>query len=105
MVLLEFSVTPLGRGESVSRYVARCIEVVQQSGLRYSVHSMGTIVEGELPDVLRVVQQCVETVARDADRVTCVAKLDYRKGAESRMDAKVDSLKKHLTVSDKTAGS
>lgn len=96
MVLLEFSVTPLGQGESVSRQVARCIEVVQQSGLRYKVHAMGTVVEGELPDVLRVVQQCVEVVARDANRVSCVAKLDYRKGSESRMDAKVDRVERHL---------
>jgi uncharacterized protein YqgV (UPF0045/DUF77 family) len=32
MVLLDFSITPLGKGESVSRYVARCLEVVAASG-------------------------------------------------------------------------
>lgn len=96
MVLLEFSVTPLGQGESVSRYVARCVEIVQRSGLRYAVHAMGTVIEGELADVLHVVEQCVEAVARDTNRVSCIVKLDYRKGADSRMNAKVDSVERHL---------
>ena len=33
MVLLDFSRAPLGKGESVSPYVARCLEVVASSGL------------------------------------------------------------------------
>ena len=45
MVLLEFSMTPLGKGTSVSPYVARSLEIVEASGLDYRLHSMGTIVE------------------------------------------------------------
>jgi hypothetical protein len=33
MVLLDFSMTPFGKGENVSRYLARCLEVVAASGL------------------------------------------------------------------------
>ena len=35
MVLLDFSMTPLGKGECVRPYVARCLEVVAASGLDY----------------------------------------------------------------------
>ena len=52
MVILEFSVSPLGAGESVSAYVARSLEIVEQSGLDYQLHAMGTLVEGELDQVL-----------------------------------------------------
>ena len=52
MVLLDFSMTPLGKGESVSAYVAECVDIIDQSGLDYELHSMGTIVEGELDQVL-----------------------------------------------------
>lgn len=31
MVLLEFSVSPLGKGESVSQYVARSLEIIDAS--------------------------------------------------------------------------
>ncbi len=80
MVLLEFSVSPLGAGESVSPAVARCLEIVEQSGLDYQLHAMGTLVEGELDQVLDLLRQCVEAVASDHNRVTCSAKLDLRRG-------------------------
>jgi uncharacterized protein (TIGR00106 family) len=92
MVLLEFSVSPLGAGESVSPYVARAVELVAASGLDYRLHAMGTIVEGELDQVLQLMQRCIEAVAADCPRVTCSAKLDYRRGARGRLDAKVQSV-------------
>jgi uncharacterized protein (TIGR00106 family) len=60
MVLLEFSITPLGRGESVSPYVTRCVEIIRASGLDYELHAMGTIVEGELPALLDLLRSCFE---------------------------------------------
>ena len=48
MVLLEFSLTPLDKGQSVSEYVARSLDIIDRSGLDYRLHAMGTIVEGEL---------------------------------------------------------
>lgn len=102
MVLLEFSVTPLNQGESVSPYVARCVELVAASGLDYRLHAMGTIVEGDLLTVLDLMRRCIEAVAVDCDRVTCAAKLDYRRGHSGRLDAKVRSVIEKLAPSPKT---
>ena len=96
MVLLEMSIVPMGRGDSVSQYVAQCVDLVDQSGLDYELHSMGTIVEGELSEVLQLMQQCMEKVAEQNDRVTCSAKLDFRRGKQGRLLAKVDSVEKKL---------
>lgn len=96
MVLLEFSVSPLGEGESVSKYVARSLEIIDQSGLDYRLHAMGTIVEGELDQVLAVMQKCIEAMAADCNRVSCTAKLDYRQGATGRLTSKVQSVEKKL---------
>ena len=96
MVLLEMSLVPMGRGEGVSEYVAKCVDLVDRSGLAYELHSMGTIVEGELEDVLRLMQQCIELLAADNDRVTCAAKLDYRRGASGRLRSKVESVEAKL---------
>lgn len=96
MVLLDFSIVPLGKEESVSPYVARCLAIVDRSGLDYRLHAMGTILEGELPEVLAVLRQCVETLMTDCDRITCTAKLDYRRGAAGRLDAKVKSVEEKL---------
>jgi uncharacterized protein (TIGR00106 family) len=89
VVLLEFSMSPLGKGESVSPYVARCLEVVAASGLDYRLHAMGTILEGEWDEVFAVVRRCYEVLKPDCDRITCSIKVDYRKGHSGRLVSKV----------------
>jgi uncharacterized protein (TIGR00106 family) len=96
MVLLEMSITPLGVGDSVSRYVAECIELIDESGLDYELHAMGTIVEGELNQVLDLMRRCIERVAEHSDRVTCAAKLDFRSGPGGRIKSKVASVEEKL---------
>jgi len=96
MVLLEMSITPLGKGEGVSQYVAECVDLIDRSGLQYELHAMGTIVEGELDEVLKLMQQCIEQVAKHSDRVTCSAKLDFRRGASGRIQSKVASVEEKL---------
>src|SRR5262252_9115543 len=89
MVLLDFSMTPLGKGESVSPYVARCLEVVAASGLDYRLHAMGTTLEGELVEVVAVVRRCFEVLVSDCDRLSCSIKIDYRKGPGGRLESEV----------------
>ena len=96
MVLLEMSITPLGKGESVSTYVAECVRLIAASGLEYELHSMGTIVEGELDEVLDLMRRCIELVAQHSDRVTCAAKLDYRRGHTGRLKSKIASVEQKL---------
>ena len=96
MVLLEFSMTPLNKGESVSQYVARSLEIIDASGLDYRLHAMGTIIEGEIDEVLAVLQQCFTAMSTDCDRVTCTAKFDYRRGYQGRLDSKVKSVEEKL---------
>ena len=92
MVLLDFSMTPLGKGESVSAYVARCLEVVAASGLDYRLHAMGTTLEGELDEVLAVVRRCFQALEPDCDRVSCSIKIDCRKGPGGRLQGKVQKV-------------
>jgi len=96
MVLLEFSMAPLEKGASVGEYVARSLKIIDDSGLDYRLHAMGTIVEGEIDDVLGVLKTCLEAMAADCDRITCTAKLDYRKGHAGRLKTKVASVEEKL---------
>jgi len=95
--------SPLGEGESVSPYVARSLEIIEASGLDYRLHAMGTIVEGELDEVLEVMRRCLEAMAADCDRITCTAKIDYRKGHSGRLESKVKSVEQQLGRKLKTA--
>lgn len=96
MVLLEFSMSPLGAGESVGQYVARSLEVVEASGLDYRLHAMGTVLEGEWDEVFDVVRRCYETMSEDCDRVSVSIKVDARKGATGRLASKVRSVEEKL---------
>lgn len=89
MVLLEFSMSPLGQGESVSRYVARSLEIIAASGLDYQLHAMGTILEGEWDEVFAVVRQCYQAMEPDCPRISCTIKVDARRGATGRLASKV----------------
>src|SRR5262249_19331223 len=92
MVLLDFSMTPLGKGESVSPYVARCLQIMVASEHDYRLHEMGTPLEGELDDVLTVVRRCFEALAADCERISCFIKIDYRKGHRGRLQSKVEKV-------------
>lgn len=96
MVLLEFSMTPLGAGESVSKYVARSLEIIEASGLDYRLHAMGTVIEGEWDEVFDVVKRCYDRMQEDCDRVTCSIKVDARQGASGRLESKVKSIEEKL---------
>ena len=96
MVLLQFSMSPMMKGDSVSEYVARSLEIIDESGLDYRLHAMGTIIEGEAEEVLNVMKKCLEAMAADCDRVTCTAKLDYRKGHRGRLESKIKSVEQKL---------
>lgn len=102
MVLLEFSMSPLGKGESVGRYVARSLEIVDKSSVDYRLNPMGTVLEGEWDDVLGVVKQCFERMRKDCNRISCTIKLDYRKGHTGRLSGKVSSVEKRLKRRVKT---
>src|SRR6187200_3214671 len=96
MVLLEFSMSPLEKGSSVGEYVARSLKIIDESGLDYRLHAMGTIIEGDVDQVLGVLKQCLEAMAADCDRITCTAKLDYRRGYSGRLQTKVSSVEEKL---------
>ena len=96
MVLLEFSMSPLGKGESVGKYVSRSLDIIDKSGVDYRLNPMGTVLEGEWDDVMDVVRQCYERMRKDCDRISCTIKIDYRKGHTGRLSGKTASVEKRL---------
>jgi len=91
-VLVEFSMTPLDKGESVSKYVARSLEIIDEAGLPYRLGPMGTCVEGEWDEVFGVVRACYERMRRDCRRISCAIKVDAREGREGRLKGKIEKV-------------
>lgn len=95
-VLLEFSMTPLDKGESVSKYVSRSLDVIDRSGVSYQLNPMGTVLEGEWNEVMSVVSKCYEVMNEDCERISCVIKIDARKKGDQRLKTKIAKVKSLL---------
>lgn len=95
-ILLEFSMTPLDKGESVGAYVARSLDLIDKSGLPYRLGPMGTCLEGEWEEVMAVVKKCFERMRQDSRRITISIKIDAREGGSGRLESKVASVENEL---------
>jgi uncharacterized protein (TIGR00106 family) len=95
-MIVAFSVTPMGVGESVGEYVADAVRVVRDSGLPNRTDAMFTSVEGEWDEVMDVVRRAVEVVAARAPRVSLVLKADVRQGVADGLTTKVETIERHL---------
>lgn len=91
------SMTPLGKGESVSKYVAKVVDVIDTSGLNYTMSPMGTIVEGETWDeVMHVLKKGFEQMKQECSRIVVGINVDYRKGKSGRIKSKIESVEDKL---------
>jgi uncharacterized protein (TIGR00106 family) len=95
-MLVAFSVTPLGVGDSVAEYVADAVRVVRDSGLPNQTDAMFTTVEGEWDEVMAVVKAAVDAVAARAPRVSVTLKADIRPGVTGALQAKMEALESYL---------
>jgi uncharacterized protein (TIGR00106 family) len=95
-MIVEFSITPLGKGESLSQDVAMVLDLVDKSGLDYRLTPMGTIIEGEWDEVLALIKRCHEAMLQRANRVSTWIHIDDRKGAKGRIRHKVEAVEKRL---------
>lgn len=95
-MLAEFSVVPTDKGESVSKYVAEILDIIDQSGLEYQLNPMGTTVEGTCDEVFELIKLCHNTMRMYSNRVVTHIAIDDRGGAENRIEGKPNSIEKIL---------
>jgi uncharacterized protein (TIGR00106 family) len=96
MVLLEFSMYPTDKGDSVSKYVAPVLDKIDKSGIPYRLTPMGTILEGDWDEIFGLIKECFIEMKKDCHRITLIAKMDYRDAPMGRLTGKVEKLEKVL---------
>ena len=96
-VLVDLCIVPIGVGVSLSTYIAACEKVLTEAGLKTSLHSYGTNIEGEWNAVFAAIKRCHETVhTMGAPRITTTIKLGTRTDRNQTMEDKVASVQKKL---------
>ena len=95
-MIAEFSIVPVGKGESLSSYVGEAFKIIEASSVAYEHHAMGTNLEGDWDEVMAVIKACRDKLHESADRVSLSIKIDDRKGANDRISKKVRSAQEKM---------
>ena len=97
MAIVEVSVVPVGpAGASISRHVAHCLDILEESGLAYELCPMGTVIEGDLTSILTAVQAMHDgTFGGDVVRVLTSIRIDDRRDKELTMAGKLAAVQRH----------
>jgi len=95
-MLAEFSIVPIGSGSSIGGQLAEVLKIVDTSGISYKINPMGTVIEGEWDDVMKLIKKCHDAVMKSGERAVTTISVDDRKGRPNRIDEKVKSIEKRL---------
>jgi uncharacterized protein (TIGR00106 family) len=95
-MLVEFSIVPIGSGSSIGDQLAEVLKTVDAGGLPYKINPMGTVIEGEWDEIMKLIKKCHKTVMKSEDRVLTTISIDDRKGKPNRIDEKVKSIERRI---------
>jgi uncharacterized protein (TIGR00106 family) len=94
-LIVEISFVPIGVGTSLSHYIAKVINYIEKSGLKYQLTPMGTIIEAEWNEISSFIDYSHNLIFQmGVERIITNIKIDYRLDKKSSMQDKIDSVKK-----------
>ncbi|MDD4148919.1 MAG: thiamine-binding protein [Bacteroidales bacterium] len=78
-VLMNYAMFPTDKGDSVSDFVSKIIQMVSESGFEYKLNAMGTVIETEnLEQALDIVSKSYKILEPFSDRVYATASFDIQ---------------------------
>ena len=95
-MVVNFSIMPIGKGNSLSKQIAEVLKIVSESGINYKLHAMGTILEGDWNRIFKLIKRCHKKILKDSDRVLTTITIDDHKGRTGRIAGKVQSVKRKV---------
>jgi uncharacterized protein (TIGR00106 family) len=96
VMLVEFATFPVDKGPKFSKPVAKVIDLIDKSGLKYQTTAMCTLVEGDWDEVFTLIKKCHSLLRRNSTRVYTRIVVDDRKNFPSPLTEKVDRVEKVL---------
>ena len=93
-MLVELSVTPLGRGTHISKDVAKILRIIDASGLPYCLTPTGTCIEGDWDEVMALVKRCYQKARSFSDHVMTTVRMEDEKGATDKLNENIVSVER-----------
>jgi uncharacterized protein (TIGR00106 family) len=95
-MLVGLSIIPVGVGSSIGDQLAEVLKIIDASGLTYKVNPMGTVIEGEWDDIMKLIKKCHSAVMKTSERALTTIIIDDRKGKPNRIEEKVKSIERRI---------
>ena len=98
MPIATINIIPLGTATpSVGSYVADCVKVLKDAGANFEVNAMGTVIDGDLDDILMLVKKMHSvSFEKGVQRVVTTVSIDDRHDKKVTSSEKLESLMKRL---------
>ncbi len=78
-MIVEISVVPIGVGESLSKYVAKAVNIIENSGFEFRLTAMGTILKVKnFRELGELLDEIIEGLKPECPRIYVVVKADER---------------------------
>ena len=98
VIIVEFSLVPLGVNESLSKILAYAIKELERMNVKFQVTPMCTIFEAEsVGEAVKIVEAAHEALFKAGlKRVVTTVRVDDRRDVKRSMEDKVKSLKRSM---------
>ena len=97
MALLQLTMIPMGEGVSVGDHVSRIQEALEREGAKYNLNDMGTVIEGDIQELLALLGRIYETpFDQGAVRVVTQIVIDDRRDREIHIGDKIVAVSQRL---------
>ena len=95
MIIAQFSIAPIGKEVSVSKYVKLVIDTLKKENVKFETNAMATVIEIEdLKTLFDVVQKAHNAViASGSERIITELKIDDRRDKDATIQSKLNALK------------
>lgn len=108
MIVAEIDITPIHPGQDAdhfSQVIAHTVKILDDVGARYRITPFGTVVEGELDEVLDWLGRMHRAaLAQGCERVLTQIKIDERKQRAHPLEERVEVLERRLGHSAEREG-
>ncbi|MHB1456541.1 MAG: MTH1187 family thiamine-binding protein [Armatimonadota bacterium] len=95
-MLASFAVIPVGSNEELKELVAEIIDIIDKSGLPYTLGAMQTTIEGNEDEVMALIMKCHKRMREMAPRVLTSITIDDRADANNRLKGKISDVEEVL---------
>jgi len=97
-VLLNMAMFPTDKSGTKSKEVSEVIKVIRESGMKYQLTSMATVIEtNTLKEALDLIEKCYNKLEEiGCQRVYTTLTFDIRKNYDNRIEGKIKSVEEHI---------